>query len=182
MRLFIFKIYYLPIYLYKMIDSMMINNPRKFWKMIVKFFRKYIKLYFIALLKYELFEELFLYKVPLMKLYKLIKVQFAYILNIIYIAWRIFSLFHFLIWQDIDLEGFQQFLDCLLEVSTPEDLCRNLFSTFVRPQEQQAKRESIQVSQDNRWGYRVHRFWKPSFTEHCIAVYCGIYYTIIPPC
>ena len=53
--------------------------------MIVKFFRKYIKLYFIALLKYELFEELFLYKVPLMKLYKLIKVQFAYILDIIYL-------------------------------------------------------------------------------------------------
>ena len=47
---------------------------------------KNIKLYFIALLKYELFEELFLYKVPLIKLYKLIKVQFAYILHIIYIA------------------------------------------------------------------------------------------------
>ena len=48
-------------------------------------FPKNIKLYFIALLKYELFEELFLYKVPLIKLYKLIKVQFAYILDIIYI-------------------------------------------------------------------------------------------------
>ena len=109
-------------------------------------FPKNIKLYFIALLKYELFEELFLYKVPLMKLYKLIKGEFASILNIIYIACRIFSLFNVLTLQDIDLEGFQQFLDCLLEVSTPEDLCRNLFSTFVRPQEQQAKRESIQVS------------------------------------
>ena len=117
-------------------------------------FPKNIKLYFIALLKYELFEELFLYKVPLMKLYKLIKGEFASILNIIYIACRIFSLFNVLTLQDIDLEGFQQFLDCLLEVSTPEDLCRNLFSTFVRPQEQQeqqAKRESIQVSQGNRW-------------------------------
>lgn len=110
---------------------------------------KNIKLYFIALLKYELFEELFLYKVPLITLYKLIKVQFAYILDIIYIACRIFSLFNVLTLQDIDLEGFQQFLDCLLEVSTPEDLCRNLFSTFVRPPDQQSKRESIQVSRSN---------------------------------
>ena len=34
--------------------------------------------------------------------------------------------------QDIDLRGFQIFLDCLLEVSTPVDLCRNLFSSFLR--------------------------------------------------
>jgi len=33
--------------------------------------------------------------------------------------------------EDIDLPGFQKFLDCFLEVPTPEDLCRHLFLTFV---------------------------------------------------
>ena len=38
-----------------------------------------------------------------------------------------------LLLQDIDLQGFQKFLDCFLEVSTPEDLSRHLFQTFVHP-------------------------------------------------
>lgn len=33
--------------------------------------------------------------------------------------------------EDIDFSGFQKFLDCFLEVPTPEDLCRHLFLTFV---------------------------------------------------
>jgi hypothetical protein len=35
--------------------------------------------------------------------------------------------------EDIDLQGFQKFLDCFLEVSTPEELSRHLFQTFVHP-------------------------------------------------
>ena len=38
-----------------------------------------------------------------------------------------------LLFQDIDLQGFQKFLDCFLEVSTPEELSRHLFQTFVHP-------------------------------------------------
>jgi len=38
--------------------------------------------------------------------------------------------------EDIDLQGFQKFLDCFLEVSTPEDLSRHLFQTFVHPPSQ----------------------------------------------
>ena len=53
--------------------------------------------------------------------------------------------------QDIDLRGFQIFLDCLLEVSTPVELCQNLFSSFLRspaPSETDRglhKRASLQV-------------------------------------
>ena len=53
-----------------------------------------------------------------------------------------------LIFKDIDLQGFQKFLDCFLEVSTPEDLPRSLFQTFVHPPSRvDIRGESVQVCQ-----------------------------------
>ena len=53
-----------------------------------------------------------------------------------------------LIFQDIDLQGFQKFLDCFLEVSTPEDLSRHIFQAFVHPPSQaDMKGGALQVCQ-----------------------------------
>ena len=57
------------------------------------------------------------------------------------------------LFQDIDLPGFQIFLDCLLEVSTPAELSHNLFTTFLRspelrPDRSRDKRASLQVNRE----------------------------------
>ena len=45
--------------------------------------------------------------------------------------------------QDIDLPGFQKFLDCFLEVSAPEELCRHLFQTFIHAPEKSLKKGKV---------------------------------------
>lgn len=37
-----------------------------------------------------------------------------------------------LLFQDIDYDGFRKFLDTYLEVSTPDDLSRHLFLSFIK--------------------------------------------------
>jgi len=45
--------------------------------------------------------------------------------------------------KDIDLPGFQKFLDCFLEVSAPEELCRHLFQTFIHAPEKSLKKGKV---------------------------------------
>ena len=53
----------------------------------------------------------------------------------------------FLLFQDIDLKGFQKFLDCFLEVSAPEELSQHLFQTFVHaPEKSETKGGAVQVN------------------------------------
>jgi hypothetical protein len=35
--------------------------------------------------------------------------------------------------EDIDYDGFKKFLDTLYECDVPEDLCKHLFVSFLRP-------------------------------------------------
>lgn len=58
--------------------------------------------------------------------------------------------------EDIDLQGFQKFLDCFLEVSTPEDLSRHLFQTFVHPPDKPDIRGgALQNSRLSSGGHRL---------------------------
>jgi len=45
----------------------------------------------------------------------------------------VFILLFVVVLQDIDYDGFRQFLDAFLDCDTPEDLAKHLFVSFLKP-------------------------------------------------